>query len=144
MSELKPCPFCGGEAKTRGIGPNQVPYFGCGKCGCWFLAVGTWNSRPVEDALRADIEEARKVARDASCDSEYYRGEMDRFRIEAERLREEVTRLRDGLDDEKTAHTATMSLLARLRESWHHLPTCPVPILDMPCTCGLDAAKEGR
>lgn len=34
MSELKPCPFCGGEAELRHIAHGKTAYVVCTKCGC--------------------------------------------------------------------------------------------------------------
>lgn len=66
MSELKPCPFCGKQ-------PTIVPYFINGvanhlnhfaSCSCGIRtrsrknydgAIQDWNTRPIEDELRAEI-----------------------------------------------------------------------------------------
>jgi hypothetical protein len=58
MSELKPCPFCGKEQSEKN-------FFSCDgypqACGCWETthtgeeACEVWNTRPIEDALRAEI-----------------------------------------------------------------------------------------
>lgn len=76
MDELKPCPFCGGG----GAGymddvqypdtPNERTWYAvtCGKCdanGAWDLgksgAAEKWNTRAVEDALRAEIGSLRAL-----------------------------------------------------------------------------------
>ena len=71
MAELKPCPFCGGEAKTHVCAEldNEVLkiIYGdkigvhCGKCGIATLpftteaeAIDAWNRR-TEDGERTDI-----------------------------------------------------------------------------------------
>jgi hypothetical protein len=56
--ELKPCPFCGKEQ-------SEENFFSCDgypqACGCWETthsgeeAVNVWNTRPIEDELRAEI-----------------------------------------------------------------------------------------
>ena len=55
--ELKPCPFCGHEPKY--IGANAQFAVACVNDACLCLAnsdyVGAWNTRPVEDALRARV-----------------------------------------------------------------------------------------
>lgn len=33
MTDLKPCPYCGGEAEYR-YGSSTSPYVRCGECGC--------------------------------------------------------------------------------------------------------------
>ena len=71
MSELKPCPFCGSEVQDDERGekyPKKSPMGGwiihCECCGAslsQFRKSGkdeiSWNTRPIEDALRARIAE---------------------------------------------------------------------------------------
>ena len=52
MSELKPCPFCGGEAE---LCYSEVDTF-CRKCNV-MQETELWNTRPIEDALNARIAE---------------------------------------------------------------------------------------
>lgn len=73
MSELKECPFCGQqpkETKYREFGKNPREYslYHCLNEGCpsYFTKPGSmtaedWNTRPIEDALRADRDEAREM-----------------------------------------------------------------------------------
>ena len=56
MSELKPCPFCGGLAKPYGFWRHIVR---CTKCGCQSApsrklndAVDTWNNRALTATQR--------------------------------------------------------------------------------------------
>ena len=55
MSELKPCPFCG----HKDIGATDDGYAVCAYCEAR-MDVDTsnvsWNTRPIEDALRAEVE----------------------------------------------------------------------------------------
>ena len=58
--ELKPCPFCGGEARL--IEMQGISEIYCAKC-CISTgqcrentAINRWNTRPVEDALKAEID----------------------------------------------------------------------------------------
>jgi len=52
MSELIPCPFCGGEAE---LCYSEVDTF-CRKCNV-IQETEMWNTRPIEDELRARIAE---------------------------------------------------------------------------------------
>lgn len=74
MSELKACPFCGGEVSLsydshRGgqhVGTEPI-YIGCPKCGqffynrnrSWTKTKTEWNNRPIEDALASDLATLR-------------------------------------------------------------------------------------
>ena len=57
MSELKPCPFCGADktVDVHSIFPDKSECFLCG------ATAPHWNSRPIEDALRAENERLRKA-----------------------------------------------------------------------------------
>ena len=57
MSELKPCPFCGGTkiCTEKGINLNY-----CDNCSAE-SNVEHWNTRPIEDALNARIAKLRKA-----------------------------------------------------------------------------------
>ena len=50
--ELKPCPFCGGEAE---LCYSEVDTF-CRKCNV-MQETELWNTRPIEDALNKRIAE---------------------------------------------------------------------------------------
>ena len=69
--ELKPCPFCNG---THSI--NVINFFtrdSCRKCDICGAeapeaktpeeAAGKWNTRPAEDALKAELEELRYIVK---------------------------------------------------------------------------------
>ena len=79
MSDLKPCPFCGGEAKTEQV--ERIHYgtvyrVGCHTDGCkgwWYesvlyrteaKAIEAWNTRTPEQAIAATLGsgECRVVA----------------------------------------------------------------------------------
>jgi Lar family restriction alleviation protein len=67
--QLKPCPFCGGqnvkcdnERDKRGYTVYFGKCFDCGAMGHdtrnYDKATAAWNTRPIEDALRAQLEAA--------------------------------------------------------------------------------------
>ena len=80
--QLKPCPFCGGEAKC-------IEFYGmyhviC--CDCYIAgrdtstrdkAIESWNSRPIEDDLQKELDEARE---DNADNMEYHVAERGRLR----------------------------------------------------------------
>lgn len=60
MSDIKPCPFCGGEAERR---TSKV------RCSSWdceasrvYIDADIWNCRVVSPAVRALVEACRNVA----------------------------------------------------------------------------------
>src|SRR5574343_1602706 len=66
MTDLKPCPFCGGAAAVRCDGGHFVL---CTTPNCivhgshWTYpehAIEAWNTRPVEDKLNAEVERLRR------------------------------------------------------------------------------------
>ncbi len=71
MSELKSCPFCGGEAefKRKGTGrySNQVACTNCGadlEDGATFNHEDAWNERPREQELEQENERLKKELED--------------------------------------------------------------------------------
>ena len=70
MSELKLCPFCGGEAQV-----NTWTMHGITESRCFCpnsdcpnsvrtVALEQWNARPIEDALRAEIARLQEKLHD--------------------------------------------------------------------------------
>lgn len=81
--KLKPCPFCGGEAEIieEGIGFNIK----CADCYAEMTpfvtdkreAIKMWNTRPIEDDLQKELDEARED----NCENmEYHVAERERLR----------------------------------------------------------------
>jgi hypothetical protein len=58
-NELAPCPFCGGKAKVESCEDGPVAWCENPSCGTVVVCAYQWNTRPVEDALRAELEQAR-------------------------------------------------------------------------------------
>jgi hypothetical protein len=46
--ELKPCPFCGGEAEVKRMGTNRVSMIiGCVECSCELETGETWIDKNI-------------------------------------------------------------------------------------------------
>ena len=64
---LKPCPFCGADAAWE----TENDHIECGRCSAGAgpaspaPSYASWNYRPIEDALRAEIAEAEARGRAA-------------------------------------------------------------------------------
>ena len=77
--ELKPCPFCGSPAKHNEDKKNEgYWYVDCTECDCnmleegWISADELWNRRPIEDALRAQVEALQEQLAEARVALEWY------------------------------------------------------------------------
>lgn len=94
MSELKACPFCGGEPKHERCGPSNGIYaVSCGKCQLSWLTPTLWNRRPTEQSLRAEVERLRgelKIQDDANEILTRQIADVTRERDDAVREREAV------------------------------------------------------
>ena len=82
--ELKACPFCGCEEVSRSeIMPNMVL---CSNIDCYFYAVYTpvmiWQSRPIEDELRAELEKRTAELHYANTACMEMKHELDRLNAE--------------------------------------------------------------
>ena len=51
--ELKACPFCGGEKLKDGYNSKYDIF--CSRCGNFDNMKSLWNTRPIEDKLKAEI-----------------------------------------------------------------------------------------
>jgi Lar family restriction alleviation protein len=108
--ELKPCPFCGCNAVLHKTGDTGDGYFvKCWGCdaetegmlyGCDNDAIKQWNTRPIEDQLRAELDQhvmrlANAVGREVDLRAEVERltaenHELHGVLAEVNRLRSEV------------------------------------------------------
>lgn len=96
--ELKPCPFCGSKAKyykNFNAGYYEIT---CSECDYCLMSgddieevVETWNTRPIEDELRQELEEVKFALQVEENDNEYNCAEKDRLKEENERLRRALT-----------------------------------------------------
>ena len=59
MSELKPCPFCGGKNVLSTELQDGLPFIAYCQCGAENEAEN-WNTRPIEDDLRKRIAELER------------------------------------------------------------------------------------
>lgn len=99
VEELKPCPFCGGEAKRFTIGndePNNAggDCIGCGQCGASSHVefgreenlVSCWNTRPESESvtvIREALEKVVAIEHNDEMDAEQSWQEMVRIAREA-------------------------------------------------------------
>ena len=81
MSELKPCPFCGGEAVNKQDGEpiycgscySSMPYGICEKD-----MIGLWNSRTQNDKLTEENKMLRKALHNLHCTGvDHFNGSYD-------------------------------------------------------------------
>ena len=71
QEELKACPFCGyDDISDEELGTHGYRYCACNGCGSASFegttkreGIENWNSRPVENSLARERDEARAIAR---------------------------------------------------------------------------------
>lgn len=73
---LKPCPFCGGPASAFRLHSWTVPSVRCQNSCTDETDIEEWNTRPVEDALRARAEAAEARAAQAQADARLMLAEL--------------------------------------------------------------------
>lgn len=71
-SELKPCPFCG-KVDIEIVENEGEEWIMCDTCTSAMMniseaSIENWNTRPIEDDLRAEIERIKSAAICAYCD----------------------------------------------------------------------------
>lgn len=112
-NELKPCPFCGGEAV---IYQNYDEYgywsISCDAChvemisGVRAILVSAWNTRPTVDAKPADRKQITEILHDISADNARMSRVYGVVREKNKKLTSEVERLK-GVIAEIAAILAT-------------------------------------
>ena len=106
--ELKACPFCGSEDITiESFGEQRITAC-CSTCECNtgymrdnLEAIESWNTRPIEDALRAELELSRKIADEAIKQNEILTEELNVWKPGSITASLMVDELRKQLQDVK-------------------------------------------
>ena len=104
--ELKPCPFCGGEAEIIDDAMGTIPR--CRYCGAengngfygeggHKLALEDWNSRPIEEDLDKKNGFLIETCHDLHDIVEEFRAECDQKDLEIKRLREALEEIQDAI-----------------------------------------------
>ena len=86
MSDLKPCPFCGADDWRVGR-HHASDVVSCGNC-TGENSVDWWNNtRPIEDALRGDLESAKRRIAELESENASLTAERDHARQDAASVR---------------------------------------------------------
>lgn len=105
--ELKPCPFCGGNAEIIDDAMGTISRCRC--CGAengngvygaegHKLAVKDWNTRPIEDELRKDLRYYRNYCAALENEVKSLRDALDQIRITLEAKKDGIVPTRFNLD----------------------------------------------
>ena len=116
MTDIKPCPFCGiGIATARGrhIGVTWKRYecLNCGALGPEREDINTrpenaWNTRPIEDALRARVEDLEGKLLGTQLDLGYAESKLSDAETDVDALKAENTDLRARIAELEAQLTA--------------------------------------
>jgi Lar family restriction alleviation protein len=104
--ELKPCPFCGGEAKLTDLKQAPESWVECKECGArtrFFsnseeAPVSAWNTRPIEDELRKELRYYRNYSAALEKEVKSLRNALDQIRITLEAKKDGIVPTRFNLD----------------------------------------------
>ena len=130
MDELKACPFCGSSNTTLDYYEISCPQelgtiVVCNDCGASAKSIVDWNTRPIEDTLRAEL--ARRTA------SLHYANTvcMEQKHV-IDRLKEDAERLASNYVIEAFPHEwvcrGGCHHWARFGEQIDHAPDCPITL----------------
>jgi len=97
MSDIKPCPFCGEKAQQSIF--LEGTWANCANESCQLpidieFISSQWNTRPVEDALRGELNQAKEVI-------EYGKNKYTNLQEENERLRDALSKMKRMYVDRK-------------------------------------------
>lgn len=133
MSELKPCPFCGDgvemvNTKTYPNGERSPAYIKCKTCNYHIadyedeILIHQWNTRPIEDELRAELARRDAVIEQLIFDHKIAVAERERLTAElvekgeyenklvnpVESMLEEIEKLQSIIDDYREGIAKTL------------------------------------
>lgn len=112
MTDLKPCPFCGGKAFAYYSGSPGNGYFSeviCEKCNCRTdrlrgdKAIEVWNGRVENGKKREALTEIKElVDKYWGVDPIYYTGRENTEEAEAARLCRRINEIINSVEDAQT------------------------------------------
>lgn len=113
--ELKPCPFCGSDKVTVSRTPHSkygILYgIGCKSCNAHgsfrfifeHYAIISWNTRPAEESLKAEVGRLRRALESIAENAEFWDDEDDSlaviYRICKRALRDNPPTGKEGEDE---------------------------------------------
>ena len=112
---MKLCPFCGNEISCFEATPTGKDVFHCNECGAVVtVSLEKWNTRPIEEALRADNEIWREKSSKAIIEGIEKEGSL---RGEIKRLRKALGNIKDKAElVESEASNATYGFAYEIEE----------------------------
>lgn len=96
MSELLPCPFCGSDMIEE-CATQTGSYYVCENCDSSCGEDINWNTRPIEDALQAEIDRLIELQRKMPLVADRRGAELSHLRAQHTRLIDQCKRLADEL-----------------------------------------------